>query len=88
MYRIENAGNFGRATGGPPLQSPRLIGQVRERLRYLHYSYRTEQSYVYWAKFFIHFHGLRHPRELGRPEVEAFLTMLANERKVAVATHR
>ena len=72
----------------PPLQAPRLIGQVRERLRYLHYSYRTEQSYVHWAKFFIHFHGLKHPRDLGKPEVEAFLTMLATQRKVSVATHR
>ena len=88
MYSIETTPRSGIPRGRPPLQSPRLIGQVRERLRYLHYSYRTEQTYVYWAKFFIHFHGLRHPRELGKPEVEAFLTMLANERKVAVATHR
>jgi integron integrase len=70
------------------LQSARLLGQLRDRLRYLHYSLRTEQSYVYWAKFFVHFHGLRHPRDLGKPEVEAFLTMLATERKVSVSTHR
>ncbi|RYF30709.1 MAG: integrase, partial [Comamonadaceae bacterium] len=72
----------------PPLHSPRLLGQVRERLRYLHYSLRTEESYLYWTRWFIRFHGLRHPREMGKPEVEAFLTMLATERKVSVSTHR
>lgn len=72
----------------PPLQAPRLLGQLRERLRYLHYSLRTEQSYVYWARYFIHFSGLRHPRNLGKLEVEAFLTMLATQRKVSVSTHR
>ncbi len=56
----------------PPLQSPRLLGQLRERLRYLHYSLRTEQNYLYWVRCFIRFHGLRHPREMGKPEVEAF----------------
>lgn len=41
----------------PPLKATRLRAQLPERLRYLHYSYRTEQSYVYWTKFFVHFHG-------------------------------
>jgi len=72
----------------PPLRATRLLAQLRERLRYLHYSYRTEQSYVYWARFFVHFHGLQHPRGLGKSEVEAFLTMLATQRKVSVSTHR
>lgn len=66
----------------------RLLGQLRERPRYLHYSLRTEQSYVYWAKLFVHFHGLKHPRDLGKADVEAFLTMLATERKVLVSTYR
>lgn len=72
----------------PPLQSLRLLDQLRERLRYLHYSLRTEQTYVYWVRWFIRFHGVRHPREMGKHEVEAFLTMLANERKVSASTHR
>jgi integron integrase len=72
----------------PALHATRILGQLRERLRYLHYSLRTEEMYVYWVRFFIHFHGLRHPREMGRPEVEAFLSMLANERHVSVSTHR
>jgi integron integrase len=72
----------------PAFQATRLLGQLRERLRYFHYSQRTEERYVYWARFFIRFHGLRHPREMGKNEVEAFLTMLSNERHVSASTHR
>jgi integron integrase len=88
MNSTENAAKPRKTLSGPPLQSPRLLGQLRERLRYLHYSLRTEESYVYWTRFFIRFHGLRHPREMGKPELEAFLSMLATERKVSVSTHR
>ena len=59
-----------------------------ERIRYLHYSIRTEQAYVYWTRAFLRFHDMRHPSEMGAPEVEAFLSWLATERKVAVATHK
>lgn len=72
----------------PPLRSTRLLDQVRERIRYLHYSRRTEEAYVYWARAFVRWHGLRHPAEMGGPEVEAFLAHLATERCVAVSTHR
>jgi len=72
----------------PPLQAPRLLDQLRERVRYLHYSRRTEQAYVHWCKAFIHFHGLRHPRDLGAADVEAFLTWLADERRLASSTHK
>jgi integrase len=68
-------------------QAPRLLAQLRERVRYLHYSLRTEKAYVYWVRFFIRWHGLRHPRDMGAPEVEAFLTMLATQRRVSSATH-
>ena len=54
----------------------------------LHYSLRTEQAYVHWVRAFIRFHGVRHPATLGSSEVEAFLSWLANERKVSVSTHR
>jgi integron integrase len=72
----------------PPLKSVRLLDQLRERIRYVHYSIRTEQTYVHWVKAFIRFHGLRHPAEMGRAEIEAFLSWLANERSVAVSTHK
>jgi len=51
-----------------------------------HYSLRTEQVYVGWVRRYVHFHGLRHPRELGAPEVAAFLTHLASERNVSAST--
>jgi len=59
---------------------------VRERLRSLHYSLRTEQTYVHWIKRFIIFHGKRHPRGMGGPQVEAFLSHLATEGRVAANT--
>src|SRR5688500_489041 len=65
---------------------PRLLDQVRDSIRVRHYSYRTEQQYVAWIRRFIVFHGRRHPRELGAPDVEAFLSHLATERHVAAAT--
>lgn len=71
-----------------PLRSARLLDQLRERIRYAHYSLRTEKTYVYWVRFFIRFHRLRHPKEMGAPEVQAFLSFLANNRKVAPSTHR
>jgi integrase len=70
------------ASPRPALQSTRLLDPVRERIRYLHYSLRTEQAYLLWIRAFIRRHGLQHPRTLGGPEVEAFLNALVNERNV------
>lgn len=72
----------------PPLRSVRLLDQLRERIRYRHYSLSTERSYAYWVRWFIRFHGLRHPRELGGAEVEAFLSHLANQRAASASTHK
>ena len=72
----------------PPLKSTRLIDQVRERVRFLHYSLRTEQAYVYWVKAFIRFHRLQHPSTLGGPEVEQFLSWLVTKRQVSPSTHK
>ena len=63
-----------------PPRSIKLLDQVRERVRYLHYSLQTEKAYVYWAKAFVLWTarshgGFRHPREMGQAEVEGFLTM-------------
>ncbi len=65
---------------------PRLLEQVRARIRARHYSLRTEKVYLYWIRRFIVFHGKRHPRELGGPEVERFLTRLAVTDRVAAST--
>jgi integron integrase len=67
---------------------PRLFDQFREAIRVRHYSYRTEQAYLAWVRRFIEFHGRRHPRELGGPEVEAFLSHLASDLDVAAATQQ
>ncbi len=64
----------------------RLLDQVRERLRFKHYSLRTEHSYVEWIRRYILFHGKQHPKEMGAREVTAFLTHLAVKGKVASAT--
>lgn len=65
---------------------PRLMDQVRNAIRLKHYSLRTEQTYLHWIKRFIYFHGKRHPRDMGEPEVTAFLTHLARNRDVAAST--
>jgi integrase len=66
--------------------APRLLDQVREVIRIRHYSIRTEQAYVQWIRRFIHFHGRRHPREMGAAELTAFLSDLATRRNVAAST--
>jgi integron integrase len=65
---------------------PRLLDAVRNRIRVRHYSRRTERAYVGWIRRFILFHDKRHPREMGGPEVEAFLTHLAVVGDVAAGT--
>lgn len=76
----------------PVLHSPRLLDQLRECLRYRHYSLSTEKSYVYWVRFFVRWSAraggaMRHPRDMSAADVQAFLTMLASERHVSSSTH-
>jgi hypothetical protein len=65
---------------------PKLLDQLRDKIRLKHYSIRTEEAYADWVRRFILHHGKRHPRELGGAEVEAFLTHLAVVGKVAAST--
>src|SRR5574338_149577 len=58
-----------------PARGPKLLDQVRDRIRVKHYSLRTEEAYVDWIKRYILHHGKRHPKELGAADVEAFLTI-------------
>jgi len=71
-----------------PLQKKpkKLLDQVREAMRLKHYAYRTEETYVQWIRRYILFHDKRHPKEMGRPEIEAFLTDLAVNQQVAAST--
>jgi integron integrase len=65
---------------------PKLLDQVRDAIRTLHYSIRTEEAYLLWVKKFILFHHKRHPLEMGEQEVSEFLTHLAVDRNVAAST--
>lgn len=67
-------------------QPPKLLDQVRDKLRGKHYAIRTEQSYVDWIKRYIYFHDKTHPKDLGAQDVEAFLTHLAVAGKVSAST--
>jgi integron integrase len=84
-YSINGPMNTGAR---PRFHSTRLLDQLREAIRYRHYSLKTEKAYVYWVRQFVRFHGLRHPRDMGAIEVEAFLTNLAIKRKCAPSTHK
>lgn len=64
----------------------KLLDRLRAEMRLKHYAYRTEQTYVLWVRQFIRFHDLRHPMEMGKLEIEAFLTHLAVDRKVSAST--
>lgn len=66
--------------------APRLLDQMRERIRVKHYSIRTEETYLHWVKRYILFHHKRHPAEMGAPEVEAFLSHLATTANVSAST--
>ena len=68
---------------GPP---PRLLDQVRDTLRFLHYSLRTEETYLQWIRRFILFHNKRHPKEMAGPEIKEYLTYLAVESRVSPST--
>ena len=76
---MENSGATARTVG-------ELFMQVREVARLKHLSYRTEQTYLHWIKRFIAFHGKRHPKNLGAPEIRAFLSHLALHGEVTAST--
>jgi len=73
-------------TSGSSVQAPKLLDRMRTHLRTRHYSIRTEQAYLDWARRFILYHSKRHPQEMGAPEVEAFLSHLAVDRQVSAST--
>lgn len=82
-YTGENAGVTGEVVRQP---GPRLLDEVRRRLRFKHYSLRTEQAYLGWIRRFILANGKRHPRKMGGREVERFLSTLAMQGQVAAGT--
>ncbi|MCF8070687.1 MAG: integron integrase [Desulfobacterales bacterium] len=80
---MENASKF------RPDPKLRLMDQVRQVLRYHHYAYRTEQTYCDWIMRYIRYHGSKiHPKNVGKREIEAFLSHLAVDQRVAASTQR
>jgi integron integrase len=73
-------------TGADPTRPERLLDRLRRVLRTRHYSVRTEAAYVAWVRRYVRFHGLAHPSTLGEREVEAFLSHLAVDARVAPST--
>ncbi len=65
---------------------PKLLDQLRTAIRFRHYSIRTEEVYVQWAKRYIYFHGKRHPADLSEKHVNQFLSHLAVKGRVAAST--
>jgi len=68
------------------MNSPRLFDEVRTVARLRHFSIRTEQAYVNWIRRFILFHCKRHPREMGEPDIRAFISHLAVEGGISAST--
>jgi integron integrase len=64
----------------------KLLDLVRDKIRVKHYSIKTERSYIGWIKQYIFFHNKKHPIEMGKREIEEFLTYLAVEKRVAPST--
>lgn len=75
-----------KSASGQATKAPRLLDQVRERIRVLHYSPSTEKTYTHWIAAFIRFHKMRHPQDMGAAEIEAYLSHLATARDVAAGT--
>lgn len=63
-----------------------LLEAFRATFRRLQYSRRTEEAYLHWVNEFLRFHPGRHPRDMGAPEITAFLNTLATERNAAAST--
>ena len=68
------------------MQKKKLLDIVREQIRVRHYSMKTERTYIGWIKRYIFFHQKKHPIDMGKAEIEAFLTYLAVDRKVSATT--
>jgi integron integrase len=84
---MSNIHNPSTNSSVPPAgQGKKLLDQYREVLRSRHYSFRTETTYVSWVRQYIFYHHKRHPREMGVPEINAFITYLANRKTISAST--
>ena len=67
-------------------EKKKLLDIVRDKIRFKHYSYSTEKTYVFWIKHYILYHNKRHPVDMQKAEIEKFLTHLAIHKKVSPTT--
>ena len=65
---------------------PKLLDQVKQRIRFLHYSKHTESSYVHWIRRYILFHNKQHPKDMDGEHIASFLNYLANKENVSAST--
>ena len=64
----------------------KLLDFVRDKIRVKHYSLSTEKTYTHWIKCYILFHNKKHPIDMGKDEIEQYLTSLAVKKRVSPTT--
>ena len=64
----------------------KLLDIIRDKIRFKHYSYSTERTYIHWVKQYIFFHNKKHPIDMAKREIEEYLTFLATQKKVSPTT--
>jgi len=69
-----------------PSAKPKLLDQVRIACRRMHYSPKTEKSYVFWNRQLILFHNMKHPKDMGKTDIESYLNHLAVKKHVSAST--
>jgi len=70
------------------MPASQFMADIRSQMRLRQYSLQTEKTYLYWIRYFIRFHGMKHPRDMGSEEVTAFLSYLANRQHVSPNTQK
>jgi integron integrase len=81
-----NSPTLPKETGASSPKGKKLLDQYRDVINLKHYSSRTGDAYISWAKEYILFHNKRHPKEMGAPEINQFLTHLASDKKISAST--
>jgi integron integrase len=72
----------------------KLLDQYRQTLRNRHYSLRTESTYISWVRQYIKYHNpdlgrgrvARHPREMGVPEINEFISFIVSHKNISAST--
>ncbi len=65
---------------------PKLLSEIRNKMRTTSYSIKTIEAYIHWIKDFIRYNDTKHPKELQKTDIEKYLTYLAVKRNVSAST--